>query len=368
MLTPRRWQVEAMDRWMRRRRGVVSVVTGAGKTALAILICQRIWDRNPEQRVVIIVPTLALLDQWAVAIDTELLLASEDVALFSGEGRASSPARINVAVINTARALPRDFFGRDVLLIVDECHRAGSPENSRALRVDAVASLGLSATPIRDLDDGFETYVAPALGPIIYEYGYVDAKRDGILSDFALHHFRIPLTTEEARRYATLGSRGKGSKVPIDSPRRNAAAVAIVEQTVGPRLVFHERVASATEIARLLDGRGERVGIYHSHIGPSIRRRNLELFKLGQFTTLVTCRALDEGVNVPDASVAVIAASTKSTRQRIQRLGRVLRPAAGKSLAVVATLFSSEEERLSLEAEADNLSEVAEVRWYEMAL
>ena len=359
-----------MDTWRPKKRGVASVVTGAGKTALALLICDELWREDGDLRLVVIVPSVALLDQWVVALETELAISSSDIALFSGEGKASIARRANVAVINTARTLPRGLFadGRN-FLVVDECHRAGAPENARALSIPGACTLGLSATPVREFDDGFERYVEPALGPVIYEYDYVDAKRDGILSDFALHNFRIPLTAAEARAYRSSDvKQTRRAWLAVDSPRRTAAAVAIVESNVGARIVFHERVAAATEIARVLDGRGERVGLYHSHVSPTIRRRNLELFKLRQFTTLVTCRALDEGVNVPDASVAVIAASTRSTRQRIQRLGRVLRPAPGKDLAVVATVYATEEEKLALESEAGSLAEVADVRWYEMAI
>jgi superfamily II DNA or RNA helicase len=359
-----------MDLWHADKRGVASVVTGAGKTALALLICADLWRAEPELRLVVVVPSLALLDQWVVALETELGVSPADIALFSGESKSARPGRANIAVINTARTLPARMFANGKnFFVVDECHRAGAPQNARALRIPAVYTLGLSATPVREFDDGFERYVEPALGPVIFEYDYVDAKRDGILSDFALHHFRIPLSETEVRQYqAGAGGETPRSWLAVDSPRRTAAAVGIVESNTGARIVFHERIATATEIARILSERGERVGLYHSHVSPSIRRRNLELFKVREFTTLVTCRALDEGVNVPDASVAVIAASTRSTRQRIQRLGRVLRPAPGKDLAVVATVYATQEEKIALEAEANTLAEVADVRWYEMAI
>jgi len=80
-------------------------------------------------------------------------------------------------------------------------------------------------------------------------------------------------------------------------------------------------------------------------------------------SVLVTCRALDEGANVPEANIAIIARSTSSTRQRIQRLGRVLRPAAKKSAATVYTLFTGEDEREQLANEARGLEGVARIVW-----
>src|SRR5687768_15527760 len=119
MLTPRRWQVEAMDLWRPKRSGVASVVTGAGKTALAMLITRELWQQDSELRLVVVVPSLALLDQWVVALETELGVPEKEIALFSGEGKASGARRANVAVINTARQLPRDLFrdGRNFLVV-----------------------------------------------------------------------------------------------------------------------------------------------------------------------------------------------------------------------------------------------------------
>jgi len=172
-LTPRRWQIEAMTRWEEAgRRGVVSVVTGAGKTALALLLFDRLRRERPEVRLVVVVPTLALLDQWVVALESECGLSGDDIALYSGEAKARQPGIANVMVINTARTRAADLVSDDSFFIVDECHRAGSEENARALEVTPAFALGLSATPVREFDDGFERYVAPVLGDILRQLGY----------------------------------------------------------------------------------------------------------------------------------------------------------------------------------------------------
>jgi superfamily II DNA or RNA helicase len=103
--------------------------------------------------------------------------------------------------------------------------------------------------------------------------------------------------------------------------------------------------------------------VYHSRIGHVVRRENLRLFRRGVFDVLVCCRALDEGMNVPEASVAIVASSTASTRQRIQRLGRVLRPAPGKTSATIYTLYATSQERERLIREERSVTEYATVRW-----
>jgi superfamily II DNA or RNA helicase len=317
-------------------------------------------------------------------------MAVDEVATYSGEGRSKRPLTANVVVINTARSLAADLTsGGPCMFVVDECHRAGSDQNAKALNVAAEYRLGLSATPTREFDDGFSIHIAPVLGPIIYEYGHVQARADGLIPAIDLHNFHFTLTPYEQKEYDALTSRIarrwaaagdphndpmvkrlllRRSAVSITSQRRVVSAVAIAERFDGRGLVFHERIEAADTIARLLDRRGRRVAVYHSGLAAEIRRRNLELFRFGQVQTLVTCRSLDEGLNVPDASVAVMAASTRSTRQRIQRLGRVLRVTDDKPSATVATLYATQPERDQLNAEADRLEDIASVRWYEVRL
>jgi superfamily II DNA or RNA helicase len=128
-------------------------------------------------------------------------------------------------------------------------------------------------------------------------------------------------------------------------------------------IIFHERVSSANALYAILKKRNHSVCLYHSKIAPTWRRDNLRLFRQGVFDVLISCRALDEGMNVPETAVAVIASSTASQRQRIQRLGRVLRPARGKDKATIYTLFATEQERIRLANEAERLEGVAKILW-----
>jgi superfamily II DNA or RNA helicase len=138
---------------------------------------------------------------------------------------------------------------------------------------------------------------------------------------------------------------------------RIPVAAKIVEQHRGIRtIIFHERIDAATLLWEILKKRNHSVCLYHSRLSPNWRRDNLRLFRQGVFDVLVSCRALDEGMNVPETAVAVIASSTASHRQRIQRLGRVLRPSRGKDKAVIYT-----EKRL--QNEAARLEDVASVAW-----
>jgi superfamily II DNA or RNA helicase len=385
---PRRWQSDALSRWLDAgRRGIAEVVTGGGKTSFAGICARQFLGVFPCGRVIVVVPTVALLDQWVVALQDDFGVVLEDIATYSGEGRPARPARFNLMVLNTARteapalaALGTNF------LIVDECHRVGSPENSRCLAGDHAATLGLSATPRREYDDAFDSIVEPALGPVIYEYGYDEARHDEVIANFELVNVKVDMSSDEQARYEQLSRQlailvrrfhdgedleHRIKKVLRDraSVSANAAAripVAVRLAMKSPKervLIFHESIRPANRIVQLLRERGQRAAAYHSNIGPDVRRDNLRMFRRGQLDALVSCRALDEGVNVPEASVAIVASSTASGRQRIQRLGRVLRPATGKSKAVIYTLYATKVEEDRLRDESERLESVDRVTW-----
>ena len=119
-------------------------------------------------------------------------------------------------------------------------------------------------------------------------------------------------------------------------------------------MVFVESIGAAEEAKKLLDEQQHSVTIYHSQLSDSIRRSNLRLFRKGVFEVLIACRALDEGFNVPEARIALIGAGTSSKRQRIQRMGRVLRS---------MTIYATDVEEARLAQESQNLKDIVQINW-----
>lgn len=390
MTTPplRRWQIDALTKWIARRRGVASVVTGAGKTRLALACVAEQRKSSPDMQVLVIVPTLALLDQWLSVFHADPVFEREQVATHSDGKLGPTTAPYNLATANTARTATKALSSRGSwMLVADECHRYASPANRAAIDAPWGASLGLSATPSRDYDTWFEEYVEPVIGPVFYEYGYDEAIHDGVLVPFRLSNFRVPLTSREEERYASLTRRiaalisGRDgasdealkratlarAKLAQDARARVPAACAIMERHRGERaLLFHEQVAAAEDITRRLTVAGHRAVIYHSSMTPSTRLKSLLMFRTGQADILVSCRALDEGLDVPDATFGLICSSTASTRQRIQRLGRLLRPSPGKASAEIGTIYATGAERERLGDEERQLDGLASVSWHEV--
>ena len=267
---PREWQVEALAKWVPQQHGIVEVVTGGGKTVFAQLCLLEFFEGRADAQALIIVPTISLLDQWWVSLQEELGVSQDDIGLLSGQDRITGDERIIIAVINTARNFTEAFSqDRALFLIVDECHRAGSPSNAKALQGEFAATLGLSATPEREYDQGFDAFISPRLGPIIHQYTYVDAARDGVISPFSLTNVRIELLPDEDEKYrkysrsiALALRRGEEADddrlkrllqqraaVVSNATTRIPVAVKLVEQHRGDRaVIFHERIEAANQI------------------------------------------------------------------------------------------------------------------------
>ena len=290
-------------------------------------------------------------------------------------------------VINTGREwAPRITQQFGTFLIADECHKYASPANTRALAGRHLATLGLSATPRRQYDSRFEEYVVPRLGPVIFEYGLVAAHRDSVLVTPTIVNVGVDLSDDEqevddaqSRRIGVLSSqvaRGAVGQNVLEralfqraNTRRNAiarlraAAYLLNSHRNDICIAFHETIQGAEALCELLALRKHRVTIYHSKLGSDLRRDNLRLFVEGRFDVLVACRAIDEGFDFPRAQVAVIASGTKSIRQRIQRIGRVLRSAPDKEDAIIYTIYLNGLEEAALQEADSKLGDAFDIVW-----
>jgi superfamily II DNA or RNA helicase len=201
-------------------------------------------------------------------------------------------------VINTAREKAAALINQEnTFLIVDECHRAGSKENSKSITGVYSYALGLSATPKREYDDALNSIIIPYLGSIIFEYSYQDALKDGVICPFELLNVKIHLMPKEKKDYdkftkklmlllnkeesnqeaikRTLIQRARISSTAM---MRIPVSVKLAEENKGKRtIIFHESIQSATEIFDLLIKRKLRATIYHSRLSPNLRRDNLRL-------------------------------------------------------------------------------------------
>ena len=374
----RLWQSDALTKWREQHKGIVEVVTGGGKTVFALACVKAL---KPDTTLVV-VPTAALLDQWWEEASNFFDLRLDEINVISGSKRIRR-GTINIAVLNTAAKLQENGRTVPCFLIVDECHKAATPSFKSVLEIPKLAALGLSATPERQYDDGLEQILVPALGPVIYEYTYRDALRDRVIVPFELRNIVFDLEEENQKAYDKLtGSIARSIKrMGMEAPETIALLLKrarllnlstnrirltlriVASYKRSKVIVFHEDIHACNVIEQVLRELNVKAGVYHSALPIRKRAEVLNAYRRGELNVLVTCRALDEGFNVPETQIGIIAASTATRRQRIQRLGRVLRPISGKDQATVFTLVATGPEVRRLQEEEKELEGVADVSW-----
>ena len=161
----------------------------------------------------IVVPSIALLDQWNEALLENNV--NQEIVLNGGGEKVNKSAKIIVTTIDSLKNILGIVNAENSLLIVDECHKIGTEKRGDMLNNNWSATLGLSATPERDYDDNFYVIIKKILGDIIFEYDYIDARDDEVIVNFSLLYAYAPLLKEEEKKYENFSK----------SIRRRAATI-----------------------------------------------------------------------------------------------------------------------------------------------
>ena len=351
-------QTEGLDAWWAAGgRGVVVLPTGTGKTHLANLAIAR-----AGRPTLVVTPTIDLLNQW---YDELTLCFEAEVGLLGGGYYDIRP--LTVTTYDSAYMNMDRLGGKFGLLVFDECHHLPGPTYGLAASCAlAPYRLGLTATPERA--DQAHTQLDHLIGPIVYRRE-ITQLRGRYLADYRVETLYVNLTEEERFRYESAREiyRGFLSDSGIDMRRPGAWGqflFAAHRSAEGRQayLAYREQRAMALAapaklnlLARLLDRHnGDRVLIFthdnatvykiaRQFLVPVIthqtktkeRREVLLRFNAGTFPIVATSRVLNEGVNVPEANVAIILSGSSSVREHVQRLGRILRKSGDKE----ATLY-----------------------------
>jgi len=358
-LRPRPYQRDALRNWVAEGgRGVVVLPTGAGKTVVAFMALAQV-----PVRALVVVPTIDLLRQWRDGLIEKAGLPAELVGVVGGGERV--PREVTVMTYDSA-AMPRRDLSSYGLLIVDEAHHLPAPTyRTIADKMAAPWRLGLSATPERS--DGGHLDLARLIGPEVYRRLPAELAEEGHIAKYREKRIFVDLTADERARYdglmaewrwylakqrATLMRGGDFFQQLIRQSAHDPAARRALQAHHQARLIALNAQGKIDEVESLLaQHRGENVLVFCEYttmvdqIGrrlglptityktdPDERRLVLDGFRAGRFTKLVTGRVLNEGVDVPDARVAIVVSGSAATREYIQRLGRVLRPKATEAL------------------------------------
>ncbi|SIO66494.1 Superfamily II DNA or RNA helicase [Singulisphaera sp. GP187] len=348
-------QSEGVKAWWdggRLGRGVIVLPTGTGKTHVANLAIE--MAKRPA---LVVTPTIDLMNQW---YDELTLAFATEVGLLGGGYNDIKPLTVTTydsAYLNMARIGNR--FG---LIVFDECHHLPGPTYGMA----AIASmapwrLGLTATPERA--DNAHTQLDYLIGPIVYRREITEL-RGQYLADYRVETVYVNLSDAERNEYESCREvyRGFLQDNGIDMRRPNAWGqfLFVAHRSSEGRQAYlayrrQRDLALAAPaklelLSRLLDRHnGDRVIIFThdnatvykiarqflvpviTHQTKTKERRDILLqFNAGTYPIVATSRVLNEGVNVPEASVAIILSGSGSVREHVQRLGRILRKSGEK--------------------------------------
>ncbi|MEB3355506.1 MAG: DEAD/DEAH box helicase family protein [Synechococcales bacterium] len=365
-MTPYPHQREALDAWIAAdRQGVVVLPTASGKTYLA----QMAMQATPRSTL-ITVPTLDLMHQWYA----HLMAAFPDVevGVLGGGSRDRSP--ILVATYDSAAIHAEQIGNRYALLICDECHHLPSDFN-RVTAEFAIAPyrLGLTATP--DRSDGRHVDLDGLLGRVVYQRSPEDLAGQA-LAPHEIIQIKVSLSEQERDRYDRLiqtrnaflqeaniwlGSMEGWQRFVRDSARSKAGrramlahreAKAIALGTEGKLRILADLLADHYPEQTLIftNDNATVYRISQEFLIPAIthqtpvkeRHEILQSFRDGTYRVLAASHVLNEGVDVPAASVAILLSGTGSTREYIQRLGRVLRKSSDKTVARLYEVVAEE--------------------------
>jgi superfamily II DNA or RNA helicase len=359
----RDYQAEALEAWFKAgRHGIIILPTGAGKTVVAIKAISEL-----KEPTIVVVPTLDLLEQWKQRLEKEL---GVDVGILGGGSQEIKA--LTVSTYDSAYLRAEVLGNKFAFMIFDEVHHLPAPGYMNIAEMFAAPyRMGLTATYERE--DGMHRELSRLVGGKVYEKMAVELAGKH-LAHYDLEVIPTRLTPKEEVEYE------RNHKVYLDYLRANKLILRtpqdfqkfIMRTGRDPRarkaLLARNRARntamnSESKMKALKDilerHRGDRVLVFTEHnelvhrisrafLVPYIthktareeRQHNLESFRNGTYSTIVTSKVLDEGVDVPEASVGVILSGSGSTREYRQRLGRLLRKKEGGKRAVLYEIVS----------------------------
>jgi len=337
-------------------RGIVELPTGTGKTIIALHAIKMVGERTA-----IIVPTIPLARQWY----RKIRKCKVSCSLYYGEEKKISD--ITVFVVNSAVTSGYNYLDQFSFFVLDEVHHYASPVFSKLLdKLDGKKVLGLSAT-VKRLD-GKHKHLLEKF-PLIYRMSIKEASEQSYVAPIKIIKVEAHMTPEERKQYdeceetlrkayIMLGTTSIDKIKQLTETKQKEIALAALTALVKRRillsnvedkkrkvleicrkhpdekiLLFSESIESIENIRKYLVQHGVKCATYHSQKNKYKRQRILEGWGKG-FNTLLACRCLDEGIDVPEVAVGIIIAGTSSPRQMVQRMGRIIRPRPNKTARI----------------------------------
>ena len=342
----RPYQQEAVDRAIRRGRGILQVATGGGKTIIGAHLIHTL-----SVPALFIVHTKDLLYQAKDSFEEHLGIEVGQI----GDG-VVDPKFITVATMQSLCILGKkkvkewDSMEREVpqslanvqkakkameeakLIVWDEVHRCAC---DMALEVSTMITnayywIGLSASPWRD--DNADLLMESIIGPVIYKLSASDLIRMGFLVKPIIKMEKIkPITLagtyHQLYRTNVVENQARNQKIVDD-------AVNLVEQGF-PTLILVKQIKHGKMLQKMLKDQFGPVEFISGTDYTDKRNKAIKQMREGEIDLLIASTIADEGLDIKRLGAVILAGGGKSSTRALQRVGRVIRPCEGKTHAIV---------------------------------
>ena len=396
------YQSEAYENWLKNGyQGMFAMATGTGKTVTSLNCLLNEWRKSGVYRALILVPTIALVNQWkeecndfnfgnitTVSSKSKWEDDLKDILMLSGFSDNSFIVISTYASFVSKRFKQlRDMFPEDMLLIADEAHNVGASQILKEFKkLKFPKRIGLSATPERLYDDESNSEINKIFNdsyPYIVSFTMEEALKRGSLCSYKYFPVLIELTESEYSRYfdislqiARIFAAENGdvkenemlkkllmirSSIINKAANKLPAFRKIISDlysqygTLNYMLVYAPEGSLPEELQEVFKDDVEDLKIIDEYtkavrdVAPDVyvsqytsnsknRPSMLEQYSSGAINVLISMKCLDEGVDVPRSEFAIFCSSTGNPRQFIQRRGRVLRKHPNKTMATIYDL------------------------------
>lgn len=374
------------------RRGILAIATGGGKTKSSLVAAALAQDEHQgPMLVVILVPSKPLMNQWAGDV-SDFGVAPILLSLLPGQARRARLEQLRAALslgqprtevlvmsnaLFTGDASIRAFIDNlpdsvCTMVIGDEVHNLGSPAFMANPPQRFDYRLGLSATPVRQYDPDGTDALFSFFGDQIYEFSLQEAIDSGCLVKYDYYLHEVALTEDEFELYEELTAKivalgfmakdkGESSsdnklyetllfrrravlenasgKIPLLRSLLSSDPDSVQRTLIyasGKKPPFDDYERQISQVNDMLSELGIVSHQFTSEETASPAGRDiLRLFGEGAYQVLTAMKVLDEGVDIPQTDTAFLLASSTVEREWVQRRGRILRDAPGKTRATL---------------------------------
>ena len=360
----RDYQKAALQSWSKEKMGSIVLPTGAGKTMIGLKIIEKI--NSPT---LIVVPTLDLIKQW-----TQILSRNFNIEIGNIGGGTENIQAITVSTYDSAHIKAQSIGNQFLLIVFDEVHHLPAP-SYRLIAETFVAPYRLGLTATIEREDHLDADFPYLIGNTIFQITANELAKKNYLANYSIERKKTFMSKEEYLKYKEnmtlyytclrkiglkMNSFNSFKRLIMISSRNNLARRALVSRNKAIDIALNSR-SKIDEIRNILSkNKNIKTIIFTQHnklvydisnifLIPFITYKSskeerediLDGFRDGRYNAIVTSKVLDEGIDVPDAQLGILVSGTGSSREFVQRLGRLLRPKNDNQQARLIEIVSS---------------------------